>query len=711
MRRILISLVIWMTGAWLGMACAQELTVRSFDEDVKDLSAATQLRKDLNDVPCALVKVQLTAKGAEFSGNVMGDVQSKTSEYWVYMAQGSKRLTISAPGYLPLEVTFADYGVKSLQQKITYKLVINIPQIGTQKAQRTTQFVQFRVSPKGVNASVRVDGESVVHYVDQEGQYGPALSFGRHKYVVSAPGYYEYNGDVYVNDPQNTQIEEVALVASCGYLRLVAPREYNGAMILVNGEEKGLLPLRQDIRLPKGSYQLMISKANYAPLTQAVQIDDREQVTTLNVALDAQFLNMTFSAPENAEILLDGTRIGSGSATAQVSFGTHLVVARKTAHHDSEQEIVVAKGSATDIVLQAPEPKNGTVSVSSTPGGAAIYVDGTNTGKTTPAFIDLLEGNHKIMVRLPMYTDVTQAVSIRENEQKPLELTFGPKKTTYTVSFDSDVKGATLYVNGKKMGTMPIQVELPNRGHEIRVYAYGYKEYKGYYSPDGTNLEQNVHLKKKVEIDPLSYSWDALDDFYTTQGKIHMDFFGVGGNIGTGLGIELQALNTRLYMFEILPLTWGMSWNFLNNNVFGGPAKPNTLYTSTTYSGGYTMYNYWTPGSGTNLYYAPQLRFHIPCKDNLSFYLAGGPLISWTKYNWTSNSSTNYTDITNYATAEKINSESEVPESKYTANPIWFTAEIGLNLNIGEVENMPFYLRYQNGIVFGMAFTFGKELY
>lgn len=709
MRRILICLVVWMTGAWLGMACAQELTVRSFDEDVKDLSAATQLRKDLNDVPCALVKVQLTAKGAEFQGNVMGDVQSKTSEYWVYMAQGSKRLTISAPGYLPLEVTFADYGVKSLQQKITYKLVINIPQTGTQKVQRTTQFVQFRVSPGGVNASVRVDGESVVHYVDQEGQYGPALSFGRHKYVVSAPGYYEYKGEVYVNDPQNTQIENIQLVAAFGYLRLVAPREYNGAMILVNGEEKGALPLRQDIRLAKGTYQLMVSKANYAPFVQTVQIGDQEQVTNLDVVLDAQFINMTFTAPDDADILLDGVRLGAGTATAQVSFGTHLVVARKAAHHDSEQEIVVAKGSPADIVLQAPQPKNGTVSVTSTPLGATIYVDGVNTGKTTPAFVDLLEGDHKLMVRLPMYNDVAQTVSIREDEQKPISLTFGAKKTTYTVSFDSDVKGATLYVNGRKQGTLPMTVELPNRGHEIRVYAYGYKEYKGTYIPDGTNLEQTIHLKKKVEVYPLSYSWDALDDLYTEQGKIHMDFFGIGGNIGTGLGLELQALNIRLYMFELLPLTWGMSWNFLNKNIFGGPAKPETLYMAKT-SYGSTSYTYWSPGSGTNIYYAPQLRFHIPCKDDLSFYLAGGPLISWTKYDWKSNYASNYTDITNYATAQQISSESEVPESKYTANPIWFTAEIGLNLHIGTM-NMPFYLRYQNGIVFGMAFVFGKELY
>lgn len=71
-----------------------------------------------------MIKVQLAAQGAQFEGNVVGDVEYKTSEYMVYMASGSKRVKVKLEGYLPLEVNFADYGVNVLESKMTYVLTI-----------------------------------------------------------------------------------------------------------------------------------------------------------------------------------------------------------------------------------------------------------------------------------------------------------------------------------------------------------------------------------------------------------------------------------------------------------------------------------------------------------------------------------------------------------------------------------------------------------
>ena len=81
---------------------AQELIVKNFRESDHDLAARTQSRKDINDNYCALLKVQLVASGAQFDGNVIGKVPFKNNEYWVYMSQGSKRLKIYHPDYLPL---------------------------------------------------------------------------------------------------------------------------------------------------------------------------------------------------------------------------------------------------------------------------------------------------------------------------------------------------------------------------------------------------------------------------------------------------------------------------------------------------------------------------------------------------------------------------------------------------------------------------------
>ena len=103
---------------------AQELTVKNFCEASHDLAARTQSRKDINRNYCALVKVQLVDRGAEFGGNVVGDVSFYRNEYWVYMAQGSKRVKVFTQDYLPLEVNFSEYGIDHLEGQVTYILTL-----------------------------------------------------------------------------------------------------------------------------------------------------------------------------------------------------------------------------------------------------------------------------------------------------------------------------------------------------------------------------------------------------------------------------------------------------------------------------------------------------------------------------------------------------------------------------------------------------------
>lgn len=64
---------------------AQELNVKSFSLVATDISAQTQLRKDLNDEPCALVKVQFVGDILDVEGNVIKPLVKKGNETWVYM--------------------------------------------------------------------------------------------------------------------------------------------------------------------------------------------------------------------------------------------------------------------------------------------------------------------------------------------------------------------------------------------------------------------------------------------------------------------------------------------------------------------------------------------------------------------------------------------------------------------------------------------------
>ena len=126
MRNILLSF--FLLFAAISSALAQKLTVESFKLVPSDLTAQTQPRKDLNNRNCALIKVGLGLKGVQFEGNIIGNVENKTGEYWVYMPQGNSMFKVKHYDYAPVMVNFADFGVNKLESNRTYQMtVITIP--------------------------------------------------------------------------------------------------------------------------------------------------------------------------------------------------------------------------------------------------------------------------------------------------------------------------------------------------------------------------------------------------------------------------------------------------------------------------------------------------------------------------------------------------------------------------------------------------------
>ena len=198
MRNILLSFVLLFAA--ISSAFAQKLTVESFKLAGSDLTAQTQPRKDLNNRNCALIKVGIGLQGVQFEGSIMGNVENKTGEYWVYMPQGNRQLKVKHANYAPVMVTFADYGVEKLESNRTYELIITASG-GTQVAQK--QRLTIRYSPS--SATVLVDNKMV------KGTNGVAqttLPVGQHSYIVACDGYESEEGMVKLkaSAPSNIQI-------------------------------------------------------------------------------------------------------------------------------------------------------------------------------------------------------------------------------------------------------------------------------------------------------------------------------------------------------------------------------------------------------------------------------------------------------------------------------------------------------------------------
>ena len=202
-------LILLSVFALLNTAVAQKLSVESFVLVPTDITAQTEGRKDLNGDVCALVKISFVGDVADVEGNVIKPLVKRNNETWAFMTQESRQMKVITKDYLPLMITFGDYGIEKLQSNRTYVLTLTKPS-GTSEAQQM-QTLTIKYSP--VTASVLVDNKFIK---GSNGVAKTSLPIGQHSFVVACDGYESEEGTVKLKSsaPSNLQITLSKEVAS-----------------------------------------------------------------------------------------------------------------------------------------------------------------------------------------------------------------------------------------------------------------------------------------------------------------------------------------------------------------------------------------------------------------------------------------------------------------------------------------------------------------
>ncbi|MBK9303360.1 MAG: PEGA domain-containing protein [bacterium] len=132
------------------------------------------------------------------------------------------------------------------------------------------------------------------------------------------------------------------------------------------------------------------------------------------------------SVPAGAAVLVDGAATGETTpASLLLGVGPHRIAVDLMGHLATPASLdvaVIAGAFATaDFALDAL----GALAVSSDPAGAAILLDGAETGHVTPHTFDVVAGDHLVELRLAGYTDPleTREVSVLPGETASIEAT------------------------------------------------------------------------------------------------------------------------------------------------------------------------------------------------------------------------------------------------------------------------------------------------
>jgi serine/threonine-protein kinase len=175
------------------------------------------------------------------------------------------------------------------------------------------------------------------------------------------------------------------------------------------------------------------------------------------------------STPDGAEITFDGSALCQTPCTLTgIAPGQHLVTASKAGFAQASHTVSLESGANASVSLQLSQ-LTPVVSVSSNPAGAAIVIDGKDTGKLTPAQVILDKpGKHSITIRRYGYLESSSNVNVELGQTSTLNLDLTKLGSTEEIKAAGG-KFKKVFARGDSSGQGIVSVKTQPKGAQIMV--------------------------------------------------------------------------------------------------------------------------------------------------------------------------------------------------------------------------------------------------
>jgi len=237
-----------------------------------------------------------------------------------------------------------------------------------------------------------------------------------------------------------------------------------------------------NIRITMAGYEEWTSTYNGNPMAgQTITI-------TAQLTPSAQTGNIQVSStPSGAMVTLDRSQSANTPYTYyNIPVGNHEVSVYMSGYQTWYSTVDVKEGQTTYVnaILQSVVT-TGTLSVSSSPSGAAVYVDNIYYGVTSTTIGNLVPGSHSVRLTKAGYQDWTGTVTISAGSTTYLNPTLvtNPQPQYATVSISSNPSGASVYGDGvyvgqTRSGSPLVFTQVKPGVHTILLTKSGYQDYQ-----------------------------------------------------------------------------------------------------------------------------------------------------------------------------------------------------------------------------------------
>jgi hypothetical protein len=442
-------------------AMADSLDVSGYKQIPNDISATRYPRYDANDKMCALIKVisDIDQLGFESNIGIVGKVEKKTGEYWIYVSPGERKLSIWGPNLLKYNLnlsTLPESG-KVYQVVVTRKGVSN-------KGGFTTGFILLKSQPPG--AKVYIDGEyRGITPFQQE------MAGGYYTYRIEKEMFYPKEGGftILVN---MTITEDIILDPNFGSL-VVATTPITGALITLDGVPTNRkTPFTFDT-LSTGTHTIALMMDLYEPITREVIIKDKEK-TNLEIPLNPVFGNVEITTSPQAGIYIDNLLKGTGAYSGILTKGMHTIEAKLDKYYPQTRKLDM-KAGMKEVVPFELEPVIGSLSVVTEPPEAEIFIDGKSYGKSPKIINDLIIGTYTIEFKKENFATITKQAEVKENVRTEVKENLSNFKE---IIIASQPPGANLTLNGKNEGITLKTLTTSFGENKIKLSKEGYLDFE-----------------------------------------------------------------------------------------------------------------------------------------------------------------------------------------------------------------------------------------
>jgi hypothetical protein len=282
----------------------------------------------------------------------------------------------------------------------------------------------------------------------------------------------------------------------------------SGATALLDGGAAYLYTPGTFSALSAGEHQVIFAKPGFQTLSRNVSVvvgETKNLIVTLDVVVSPGGLSVS-STPKGALLYVDGISQGkTNQVVGNLAPGQHLVTIETAGYETWSQLVTVKSGEVIPVtanLVAEVNPPTGDLRVSSTPSGAAVYVNGNYEG-TTPAdslldVVDLPPGTANVVLTKSGYLDYKTTATIQAGQlvQVFATLTPAPAPAGATAEITSTPSGANVYINNVFIGITPLTFQNVTPGtYAIQITLDGYTPYS---TTGQVSAGQNVRVSASL---------------------------------------------------------------------------------------------------------------------------------------------------------------------------------------------------------------------